>query len=152
MHLPRPTALMHDDKTIWGNSNYIILSIIISVGCKAKTIFDLMASAVAVIVMAVMAVVVVAIVAVMVAVVTVVMVAIVAVVASMVTASVSAGELFGGFWKEKECKCLREQFSDEGMFKKANSLPSAKTHAAQRRARMNTAFMILRREIKLSMI
>ncbi len=101
MHLPRPTALMHDDKTRWGNSNYIFLSIIISKGCKAKTIFHLMASTVAIIVMAVVAVVVVAIVAIMVAVVTVVMVAIVAVVASMVTTSVSAGELFGGFWEMK---------------------------------------------------
>ncbi len=51
--------------------------------------FSLMASAVTVIV--------VAIVAIMVAVVTIVMVAIVTVVASMVTASVSTGELFGGF-------------------------------------------------------
>ncbi len=63
--------------------------------------FPLMASAVTVIVMAVMAVIVVAIVAIMVAVVTVVMVAIVTVVASVVTASVSTGELFGGFWRAK---------------------------------------------------
>ncbi len=53
-----------------------------------------MASAVTVIVMAVMAVIVVAI-----------MVAIVAVVPSMVTTTVSASELLGGFWKAEECRC-----------------------------------------------
>ncbi len=111
---------MQGNKAIWENSNYIFLSIIISKGCKAKTICRLMASTVTVIVMAVMAVVVVAIMAIMVAVVAVVMVAIVAVVASMVTASVSAGELFGCFWKANACKRSSQQFNGKVVFKKTN--------------------------------
>ncbi len=65
-----------------------------------------MTPTVTIIVMAVVAVIVVAVV---VAVVTVVMVAIVAVVASMVTASVSTGELVGGFCNRKGFICLSQQ-------------------------------------------
>ncbi len=99
-----------------------------------------MASAVTVIVMAVLAVIVVAVVAV-------VMVAIVAVVASMVTAAMSAGELFGGFWKEIRMQCMDARSTDCYWNNEITiQLPSAKTQTAQKRARRKMAFIILRGE------